>query len=150
MVYPVPAAFIGTDEHNWGGTGGHWHSWHTGTDFAVPCGTPVLAATTGTVQIDTTQPWAGTWLVKEVTGPRTVATWYAHMQKLDVHRSETVTVGQRLGQSGDRGNATGCHLHFEIHLHNGTIYGPDNVNPSQWLAHHAADSPTAPQPGRLP
>jgi hypothetical protein len=38
-----------------------------------------------------------------------------------------------LGEVGDRGNATGCHLHFEVHLHNGSIYGPDNVDPSVWL-----------------
>lgn len=111
VVYPVPPAFIGTDSHNWGGTGSHWDSWHTGTDFSVPCGTTVLAATSGTIEIDTTQAWAGTWLVKVVTGPKSVATWYAHMQSLDVHASQVVAAGQQLGDSGDRGNATGCHLH---------------------------------------
>ncbi|GAB3662616.1 hypothetical protein GCM10027596_24470 [Nocardioides korecus] len=133
-VYPVRPAFIGTDSHNWGGTGSHWSSWHTGTDFSVPCGTPVLAATSGTVQIDTSQAWAGTWLVKVVTGPDSVATWYAHMQKLDVHEGQAVGAGQNLGEAGARGNATGCHLHFEVHLRNGSIYGPDNVDPSRWLA----------------
>lgn len=138
VVYPVPPAYIGTDSHNWGGTGGHWSSWHTGTDFSVPCGTSVLAATRGTVEIDTTQSWAGTWLVKVVTGSNSVATWYAHMQKLDVHAGQTIGAGQQLGEAGARGNATGCHLHFEVHLHNGSIYGPDNVNPSQWLAQNAS------------
>ena len=138
VVYPVPPAFIGTDSHNWGGTGSHWDSWHTGTDFSVPCGTPVLAATSGTVEIDTGQAWAGTWLVKVVTGPHSVATWYAHMQALDVHAGQSVRAGQQLGQAGARGNATGCHLHFEVHTHNGSIYGPDNVNPSQWLAASAS------------
>lgn len=140
VVYPVPPAFIGTDSHNRGGTGGHWRRWHTGTDFDVPCGTPVLAATSGTVEIDTSQVWAGTWLVKVVTGPESVATWYAHMQKLDVHAGQSVVAGQQLGDAGARGNATGCHLHFEVHLHNGSIYGPDNINPSQWLAANAASN----------
>jgi len=134
VVYPVPPAFIGTDSHNWGGTGSHWESWHTGTDFSVPCGTPVLAATSGTVEIDRTQAWAGTWLVKVVTEPNSVATWYAHMQKLTVHTGEAVGAGEQLGEAGARGNASDCHLHFEVHLHNGGIYGPDNVNPTQWLA----------------
>lgn len=138
VVYPVPPGFIGTDSHNWGGTGSHWGSWHTGTDFSVPCGTPVLAATSGTVQIDTSQAWAGTWLVKVVTGPDSVATWYAHMQKLDVHEGQAVGAGQNLGEAGALGNATGCHLHFEVHTHNGSIYGPDNVDPSRWLAAKAA------------
>ena len=134
VVYPIPPGLIGTDSHNWGGTGSHWSSWHTGTDFSVPCGTPVLAAMTGTVEIDTSQAWAGTWLVKVVTGPDSVATWYAHMQALNVHDGQPVGAGQQLGQAGARGNATGCHLHFEVHLHNGSIYGPDNVNPTRWLA----------------
>jgi murein DD-endopeptidase MepM/ murein hydrolase activator NlpD len=137
VVYPVPLAFIGADNHNWGGTGSHWSNWHTGTDFSAPCGTPVLAATSGTVEIDTSQPWAGTWLVKVVTEPDSLATWYAHMQKLDVHAGQTVGAGQRLGEAGAQGNATGCHLHFEGHLRNGSIYGPDNVNPSQWLEENA-------------
>jgi murein DD-endopeptidase MepM/ murein hydrolase activator NlpD len=138
VVYPVPPAFIGTDQHNWGGTGSHWSRWHTGTDFSVPCGTPVLAATSGAVESDTSQSWAGTWLIKVITGPRSVATWYAHMQQLDVHDGQKVVAGKQLGQAGDRGNTTGCHLHFEVHLHNGTIYGPDNVDPSQWLAQNAS------------
>jgi murein DD-endopeptidase MepM/ murein hydrolase activator NlpD len=138
VVYPVPAAFIGTDSHNWGGSGSHWSSWHTGTDFSVPCGTPVLAATAGTVDFDTNQAWAGKWLVKVVTGPDSVATWYAHMQKLEVSPGQRVSAGQHLGEVGARGNATGCHLHFEVHLHNGSIYGPDNVDPSPWLAQNAS------------
>ena len=136
VVYPVPPAFSGTDSHNWGQTGGSWSSWHTGTDFSVPCGTPVLAATAGVVEIDTTQRWPGPWLVKVVTGPDAVTTWYAHMQRLDVHAGQTVVAGQQIGASGELGNTRGCHLHFEVHLHNGSIYGPDNVNPSQWLAQH--------------
>lgn len=33
--YPVPAAYIDTDSHNWGGQGSLWSSWHTGTDFSA-------------------------------------------------------------------------------------------------------------------
>jgi len=136
-VYPVPSGFVGTDQHNWGGTGSNWSSWHTGTDFSVPCGTPVLAVTAGTIEIDTGQTWAGRWLVKAVTGPTSLATWYAHMQKLDVVPGQRVVAGQQIGETGALGNATGCHLHFEVHLHNGSIYGLDNVDPSPWLAAHA-------------
>lgn len=67
-------------------------------------------------------------------GPTSLATWYAHMQRLDVVPGQRVVAGQQIGEAGALGNATGCHLHFEVHLRNGSIYGPDNVNPSQWLA----------------
>lgn len=137
VAYPVPAGYIDSDRHNWHATGSHWSSWHTGTDFSAPCGTPAYAAHAGAVEIDTTQVWAGTWLVKVTTGPSSLTTWYAHMQALEVSRGQKVTPGQRIGQVGARGNAEGCHLHFEVHLENGSIYGSDNVDPSTWLAQHA-------------
>ena len=55
VVYPVPAQYIGTDNHNWHETGPYWSNWHTGTDFSAPCGTTVYAAHAGTIEIDTTQ-----------------------------------------------------------------------------------------------
>lgn len=137
VVYPIPAAFIGNDARNWHATGPYWSRWHTGTDFGAPCGTPVYAAHAGTIQIDTTQGWAGPWLVKVSTGATSLTTWYAHMQHLDVSRGQKVTPGQQIGQVGDRGNSAGCHLHFEVHTKNGSIYGPDNTNPSTWLAENA-------------
>jgi murein DD-endopeptidase MepM/ murein hydrolase activator NlpD len=97
----------------------------------------VYAAHAGTIEIDTTEAWAGPWLVKVSTGPGELTTWYAHLQSLDVSRGQKVTAGDKIGDIGARGNATGCHLHFEVHLENGSIYGPDNVDPSTWLAQHA-------------
>lgn len=134
--YPVPDPLITSDRKNWGGGGGRWSSWHTGTDFSVACGTPVLAVTAGTVLIDRSQAWAGPWLVKISTGPGRLTTWYAHMQRVDVTPGQQVEAGQRIGEVGALGNATGCHLHFEVHLAGGSIYGPDNTDPSLWLAHH--------------
>lgn len=135
--YPVPAAYIGTDSRNWGGHGSLWSSWHTGTDFSAPCGTPVLAAHGGTIELVPGPSWFGSTLVKIVTGPGGLATWYAHLQTVTVAAGQRVTTGQRLGEVGAQGNATGCHLHFEVHLRNGSIYGTDNVDPSRWLAQHA-------------
>ena len=138
IVYPVPAAYVGNDAHNWHSQGSAWDSWHTGTDFGAPCGTPVYAAHSGTVEIDTTQSWAGPTLVKVSTGANSLTTWYAHMQQVTISRGETVQAGQQIGMVGDEGNSRGCHLHFEVHLENGSIYGPDNVDPSQWLAENAS------------
>jgi endonuclease/exonuclease/phosphatase family metal-dependent hydrolase len=138
VVYPVPAQYIGTDRKNWHATGPYWSKWHTGTDFSAPCGTPVYAAHAGTIEIDTSQGWAGPQLVKVTTGANSLTTWYAHMEKVTVSRGETVQPGQQIGLIGQEGNGSGCHLHFEVHLKNGSIYGPDNVDPSTWLAENAS------------
>ncbi|GAB3201678.1 hypothetical protein GCM10027062_24450 [Nocardioides hungaricus] len=138
VVYPVPAQYIGTDNHNWHETGPYWSNWHTGTDFSAPCGTTVYAAHAGTIEIDTSQGWAGPQLVKVTTGAGSLTTWYAHIQSVTVSRGQTVAAGEPIGQVGKEGNVSGCHLHFEVHLKNGSIYGPDNVDPSTWLAENAS------------
>ena len=136
VAYPVAAHLARTDNHNWHATGSLWAHWHTGTDFSVPCGTPVYAAHAGTVALETAQSWAGPLLVKVTAGPDSLTTWYAHMSKVSVAESQTVRAGQQIGASGDEGNVSGCHLHFEVHTRNGSIYGADNVDPSRWLAEH--------------
>lgn len=132
VVFPLPASSPWIDNDNWGSSGSHWSAIHTGDDFSVPCGTPVLAATSGTVQIDTSQGWAGKWLVKVSTGPGRLTTWYAHMQAISVAVGAHVKAGQPIGNVGALGNATGCHLHMEYHPRGGTIY-EDSTDPAPWL-----------------
>ncbi|MBO0731791.1 MAG: M23 family metallopeptidase, partial [Acidimicrobiaceae bacterium] len=136
--WPVPAQWVRSDAHNYGQTGSHWASFHTGTDFEVPLGTPVLAATSGVVHLESGGgwSWAGRWLVQvQTAGPGSLTTWYAHMEQLSVTEGQYVTVGQQLGLSGAEGNVTGPHLHFEVHPHGGG-YMADQVDPSTWLAQH--------------
>lgn len=136
VVFPLPAGTY-DDKHNYGARGSMWtRNFHTGDDLGAPCGTPVRAATNGRVVVDRHQAWAGTWLIKVVRSPHGLATWYAHTQRLYVHTGQRVAAGQHIADVGDRGNAIGCHLHFEVHLHNGSIYGPDRRNPDPWLAHN--------------
>lgn len=75
VAYPVPVGLIGTNRDNWGGHRSHWNSWHTGTESSVPFGTSVLTATGGTIEIGTSQSWAGRWLAKVVTGRSSLSTW---------------------------------------------------------------------------
>lgn len=136
VVFPVPQNSGYVDQHNYGGNGSHWANYHTGDDLSVACGTPVLAATNGTVIIKTGSgwSWAGNWLVQiQTAGAGSLTTWYAHMRKLDVTNGEQVTAGQQIGEVGDLGNATGCHLHFEVHP-NGGGYMEDDIDPDPWLA----------------
>jgi murein DD-endopeptidase MepM/ murein hydrolase activator NlpD/endonuclease/exonuclease/phosphatase family metal-dependent hydrolase len=132
VVFPLPAGSGYNDLKNWGQEATLWSHGHTGTDLSVACGTPVLAATAGKVIVRTDQPWAGRWLVEVSTGPGRLTTWYAHMRAVDVSPGQAVSAGQQIGEVGDLGNATGCHLHFEVHPHGGSIY-QDDVNPSVWL-----------------
>jgi endonuclease/exonuclease/phosphatase family metal-dependent hydrolase len=140
VVFPLPQGSGYVDQRNFGGTGTHWAGMHTGTDFSVACGTPVLAAHAGTVRIDTHQAWAGPWLVQVQTAPGALTTWYAHMQRVVVSNGQRVQPGDVLGEVGALGNATGCHLHFEVHPHGGSIYA-DPVDPTSWLRTHVGGSP---------
>lgn len=133
IVYPVSKSLAWSDRRNWGGHGANWRSWHTGTDFSLPCGTTVVAAHAGIVEIDSGQGWAGRWLVKVTKGRGQLTTWYAHMQSIAVEAGDRVRAGQQIGAVGAEGNATGCHLHFEVHNRGGSIYGSDNVDPSHWF-----------------
>jgi murein DD-endopeptidase MepM/ murein hydrolase activator NlpD len=146
VVFPLPQGTTYVDQHNYGHTGSHWESTHTGTDLSTSCGTPVLAATDGTVHIRTDTPWAGPWLVEVSTGAGTVTTWYAHMQALTTSDGDNVTAGQQIGYVGELGNTTGCHLHFEVH----PTGDADTVDPSEWLKENVGTHENAPRGGGAP
>jgi murein DD-endopeptidase MepM/ murein hydrolase activator NlpD len=85
---------------------------HDGTDFAVPCGTPVHAAAAGTV---TAAGVAGAY-GRRITirhGPG-LETSYAHLSALSARVGATVARGDVIGRSGTTGLSTGCHLHFMV------------------------------------
>ena len=149
VAMPLAASAAFTDQHNFGSSGGHWSRGHTGTDLSAPCGTPVRAASAGTVIIERDQAWAGPWLVQVSTGEGRLTTWYAHMQSLDVTDRQMVRPGQKLGEVGSRGNSTGCHLHFEVHPKGGSIY-EDGVDPSEWLQTHVGQEEPAAQAAAAP
>jgi murein DD-endopeptidase MepM/ murein hydrolase activator NlpD/endonuclease/exonuclease/phosphatase family metal-dependent hydrolase len=142
VVFPLPPGSGYVDRANWGDSGGRWAAGHTGTDLSVACGTPVLAATDGTIVLDTDQAWAGNWLVQVSTGPGRLTTWYAHLQSVTVSDGDVVAAGEQIGTVGALGNATGCHLHFEVHPEGGSIYA-DDVDPTRWLAAYGGRDVTA-------
>ena len=132
VSFPLPPNSGFYDNHNWGAHSAHWATIHTGDDYSAACGTPVLAATAGRIEILTDQAWAGPWLVMVSTGPGKLTTWYAHMEALAVKAGQHVKPGQIIGDVGERGNTTGCHLHFELHPDGGSIY-QDTTDPDPWL-----------------
>jgi murein DD-endopeptidase MepM/ murein hydrolase activator NlpD len=85
---------------------------HEGVDLATNVGTPVHAAGGGTVAY---AGWNDTGYGNVVViahGP--VFTIYGHMSSLSVRCGQSVTAGQQIGLSGNTGNSTGPHLHFEM------------------------------------
>ena len=143
VVFPLPSNSGYIDDHNYGARGDRWKSFHTGDDFSVACGTPVYAVTAGTIILQTGPgwAWAGNWLVQVQTEPGHLTTWYAHMQALTVTNGQHVTAGQQIGNVGALGNASGCHLHFEVHPQGGG-YMVDQVNPDPWLTANLSKTPS--------
>ena len=102
---------------------------HAGTDFAVPCGTPIKAAASGTVY---SRGWGGGYGNRIVVNHgrilgKNVVTTYNHMSRYAADKGEFLSRGEVLGYVGTTGASTGCHLHFEV-LVNGST-----VNPMGWL-----------------
>lgn len=86
---------------------------HTGIDYALYLGTPVLAAMDGTVSLTASLStgYGSHVIIDHGHGLQTV---YAHLSHISVCIGETVREGQVIGRSGNTGNSTGPHLHFEI------------------------------------
>ena len=87
---------------------------HTGTDFAAPTGTPIMASGDGKV---TKAGWCGGGgnCVK-IRHNSTYQTVYAHMSKFGrgIKRGVKVKQGQIIGYVGSTGLSTGPHLHYEV------------------------------------
>ena len=117
---------------------------HSGTDFAAPDGTPILAATDGVVTVaEFSGGYGGLIVIEHRLGGVTVATAYAHMWQHGIHVTvgERVIAGQHIGDVGSSGRSTGPHLHFEVRP--GGTNG-EAVDAAKWLNDHdAADLPEA-------
>lgn len=87
---------------------------HQGQDMFARCGTPLAAARGGRVQYAGYQSAAGYYAV--IDGAATGRDYvYMHMRKPAlVATGERVFTGQQIGEVGETGRATGCHLHFEL------------------------------------
>ena len=92
-------------------------SYHSGTDIAVPEGTPILAAADGTVTIaNALDNWGGSYgyYVKLDHGGG-LTTLYAHCSSICVTAGQQVKAGEVIAYVGQTGRATGPHLHIEVH-----------------------------------
>jgi murein DD-endopeptidase MepM/ murein hydrolase activator NlpD len=86
--------------------------YHTGIDFAVPQGTDIIAVADGKISNANWGKSYGTQIVQKIAGQDT---WviYAHLSKSLVKAGDEIKKGQHIGESGNTGNSSGPHLHFE-------------------------------------
>jgi murein DD-endopeptidase MepM/ murein hydrolase activator NlpD len=97
--------------------GGMWQSTHSGQDFAVASGTDVVAAHGGTVVkaggngAGDGPAYGNAIVIKHANG---TYSQYAHLSRIDVRVGQVVATGQHIARSGNTGNSSGPHLHFEI------------------------------------
>lgn len=87
---------------------------HRGIDFAAPVGTPVVAASDGTVQSVGTRNGYGR--VVTLAHPGGTETMYAHLSSFapGLSPGQRVRQGQMIARVGASGLASGPHLHYEI------------------------------------
>ncbi|MFD7260967.1 M23 family metallopeptidase [Streptomyces sp. NPDC059874] len=115
---------------SFGQAGGMWMSVHTGIDFPVSYGTPVMAATDGTVRTQYNSAYGNMAIV---TAPDGTETWYCHLSSTKI-RGGKVKAGDVIAYSGNSGNSTGPHLHFEVRPGGGSA-----IDPLSWLRSHGLD-----------
>ncbi|MEV6163706.1 M23 family metallopeptidase [Streptomyces sp. NPDC052052] len=113
-----------------GQAGVNWMSVHTGIDFPVSYGTPVMAATDGTVRTQWNSAYGNMAIVTMADGTET---WYCHLSSTKI-RSGAVKAGDVIAYSGNSGNSTGPHMHFEVRPGGGAA-----IDPLPWLRSHNVD-----------
>jgi murein DD-endopeptidase MepM/ murein hydrolase activator NlpD len=96
------------------GFGQRWGRLHAGVDFGVPIGTPVCAASDGTVIAVGPVSGFGQWV--KIAHGGGVTTVYGHISSWSVTVGEAVSAGELIAKSGNEGESTGPHLHFEVRV----------------------------------
>ncbi|MEW1681560.1 M23 family metallopeptidase [Streptomyces sp. NPDC093594] len=128
--FALPVAQHGLSAY-YGQSGINWMSVHTGIDFPVSYGTPVLAATDGTVRTQYNSAYGNMLIVTAMDGTET---WYCHLSTYQVPSGATVKAGDQIAFSGNSGNSTGPHLHFEVRPGGGS-----SIDPLAWFRSHGLE-----------
>jgi len=90
-------------------------TFHGGIDLAAPKGTSVLAAQDGIVEFcGFSGNYGNLIVIKHGLG---YETRYGHLSSYSIRAGENLKKGQKIGEVGQTGKATGPHLHFEVIRH---------------------------------
>ncbi|WP_347059773.1 peptidoglycan DD-metalloendopeptidase family protein [Blastococcus sp. HT6-30] len=121
-VLPVPGGRLTS------GFGPRWGTLHAGIDLAAPMRTPEYAAMDGVVlEAGAASGYGLAVYIQHGNGDVTV---YGHMDEILVEPGQIVRAGDTIALLGNRGQSTGPHLHFEVHV--GGIDG-QRIDPLPWL-----------------
>jgi murein DD-endopeptidase MepM/ murein hydrolase activator NlpD len=110
------------------GFGARWGTLHAGIDLAAPMRTPEMAVMDGVVL--EAGPASGFGLAVYIQHENGDVTVYGHMDEILVQPGQVVRAGDTIALLGNRGQSTGPHLHFEVHV--GGING-EKIDPLPWL-----------------
>ncbi|MBL8525736.1 MAG: M23 family metallopeptidase [Betaproteobacteria bacterium] len=108
-------------------------AFHTGVDFNAPPGSPILAAAGGVVSSAERHTEYGNMV--DINHDNGLTTRYAHMSRMIVKVGDVVLKGQKVGELGQTGRATGPHLHFEVRENSVPL------NPNRFLSFAKAQEP---------
>ncbi|WP_232797269.1 M23 family metallopeptidase [Blastococcus atacamensis] len=122
VVLPVEGARLTS------GFGARWGTLHAGIDLAAPMRTPEYAAMDGVVL--EAGPASGFGLAVYIQHENGDVTVYGHMDEILVEAGQVVRAGDTIALLGNRGQSTGPHLHFEVHV--GGLNGT-KIDPLPWL-----------------
>lgn len=125
---------------------GSRRGYHTGVDYAMPQGRPIIAPEAGTVDQngDGRAAADGRGFFVRFKGDSGTMHCLYHLQAMGT-RTGHVNQGEVLGYSGNTGNSTGPHLHWEVRK--APYDGNCDFAPATWLF---ADFTPAPQPNPVP
>jgi peptidoglycan DL-endopeptidase CwlO len=110
LIWPVDGPVVS-------GFGIRWGRMHEGIDIAVPAGTPIRAADSGTVvllQSEAESGGYGNFTCLDHGGG--LQTCYAHQSSFAVSSGQSVSQGDVIGYVGCTGHCYGDHLHFEVRV----------------------------------
>ncbi len=132
LQWPVPAGTKVLSNYGPRSCSGCYSSFHEGTDFGAPGGSPIWSIAPGVVVEASSGGSFGVHaVVQHVIDGQVITSLYAHMVSgsLAVSVGDSVAAGQPLGAVGCTGTCTGTHLHFEIHPGGGAA-----VDPMAWMS----------------
>lgn len=119
LIAPVSGTMTSGYKYRWG-------RMHKGIDYGLSVGSTVRAADNGRVIVsEYSRSGYGYYII--IDHGNGMKTLYAHNSQLLVNVGDTVEQGQSIALSGNTGNSTGPHCHFEV------MIDGENVNPANYL-----------------